>query len=214
VSFDVLAPYYGTLERIVFGSDLQRCRVACLSEIDTARRALIVGEGNGRFLCELLRMHPEIEIDCIDASQLMLQLARQRVDQELPGHVERVCFLHQDITSSALPKHQYDLLVTHFLVDCFSELVLTGVIKRLARTATEDVTWLLADFCIPPKGMARLRAHGWLAAMYFFFRITARIEASELVDPTPIMQAEGFALTRQHLFRRGMLKSEIWRRCQ
>src|SRR6266850_33660 len=164
VSFDVLAPYYGTLERIVFGSDLQRCRVACLSEIDTARRALIVGEGNGRFLCELLRMHPEIEIDCIDASQRMLQLARKGVEDQLPGQAERVRFLHQDITSWAAPEHRYDLLVTHFFLDCFPEPVLAGIIKKLARSATNDANWLLADFCLPRKGMTRLRAYSWLAA--------------------------------------------------
>ncbi len=157
-------------------------------------------------------MHPEVEVDCLDASQQMLQLARQRVDRELPGHAERVCFLHKEITSWAVPERRYDLLVTDFFLDCFPEPVLTGVIKKLGRSATGDATWLLADFCIPPKGMAWLRAHDWLAAMYFFFRITARIEASELIDPTAIMRAEGFALSRQHFFRRGMLKSEMWRR--
>ena len=211
MSFDVLAPCYGTLERIAFGADLQSCRVACLSEIDPPRRALIAGEGNGRFLCELLRMHPEVEVDCLDASQQMLQLARQRVDQELPDHAKRVRFLHEEITSWAVPERRYDLLVTHFFLDCFPEPVLTGVIKKLAHSARRDATWLLADFCIPRPGMARLRAHAWLAAMYFFFRITARIEASELIDPTAIMHAEGFALTRSHLFRKGILKSEMWR---
>jgi ubiquinone/menaquinone biosynthesis C-methylase UbiE len=212
VSFDTLAPCYGTLERIAFGDDLQRCRVACLSEIDTPRRALIVGEGNGRFLCELLRLHPEVEVDCIDASQRMLQLARERIDRELPGHAERVRFLHQDITLWATPAHRYDLLVTHFFLDCFPALALIGVIKKLARLATGDAIWLLADFCIPKSGMTRLRARGWLAAMYLFFRITARIEASDLIDPAPFVRAEGFALARQHLFREGMLKSEIWSR--
>ena len=212
MSFDTLAPCYGTLERIAFGDVLQRCRVACLREIDTPRRALIVGEGNGRFLSELLRIHPEVEIDCIDASQQMLQLAKERLNRELSRHAERVCFVHQDITGWAMPAHRYDLIVTHFFLDCFPEPALIGVIKKLAQFATDDANWLLSDFCIPQKGMARLRAHGWLAAMYLFFRITTRIEASELIDPTPFLRVEGFTLTRQHLFRKGILKSEIWRR--
>jgi ubiquinone/menaquinone biosynthesis C-methylase UbiE len=212
VSFDRLASWYRALEWIAFGNTLQRCRVTCLNEIASPRRALIVGEGNGRFLSELLRMHPEVEIDCIDASQQMLQLARQRVDRELPGHAERVRFLHQDITLWAMPAHRYDLLVTHFFLDCFPEPALIGVIKKLAQFATDDANWLLADFCIPKNGITRLRARGWLAAMYLFFRITARIEASELIDPTPFMRAEGFALARQHLSRGGILKSEMWSR--
>jgi ubiquinone/menaquinone biosynthesis C-methylase UbiE len=212
VSFDTLAPWYRTLEWIAFGDDLQRCRAACLGEIAAPYRALLVGEGNGRFLCELLRLHPRVEIDCLDASRRMLQLTRERIDRELPGQVARVRFLQQDIMSWTAPEHQYDLLVTHFFLDCFAEPALTGVIKKLARLATDDANWLLADFCHPPNRMTRLRTRGWLAAMYFFFRVTARIEANELIDPTPFMRAEGFALTRQYLFRKGILKSEIWRR--
>ena len=212
MSFDALAPWYRTLEWLAFGDDLQRCRVACLGEIAAPRRALIVGEGNGRFLCELLRLHPGVEVDCLDASQRMLRLARKRIERELPGRAESVRFLHQDITSWAAPEHHYDLLVTHFVLDCFPEAALTSIIRKLARAATDDANWLLADFCVPPNGMARLRARAWLAAMYLFFRVTARIPASELIDPTPFLRAEGFALARQHLFRGGMLKSEMWRR--
>lgn len=212
MSFDPVAPWYQTLERIAFGDNLQRCRVACLGEIVTPQRALIVGEGDGRFLGDLLRFHPEIEVDCLDGSWRMLQLARKRVERELPERAGCVRFLHQSITSWAAPERHYDLLVTHFVLDCFPEAALSGVIKKLAGAATDDANWLLADFCIPANGMARLRARAWLAAMYLFFRITARIQASELVDPTPFMRTEGFGLARQHFFRKGLLKSERWRR--
>jgi ubiquinone/menaquinone biosynthesis C-methylase UbiE len=212
VSFDTIAPWYRTLERLAFGDDLQRCRIACLSEIAAPRRALIVGEGDGRFLCELLRLHPGAEVDCIDSSQRMLQLARERVEQELPKQAERVRFFNQDVTTWNPPARHYDLVVTHFVLDCFPEPTLTGIIRKLARAATDDANWLLADFCIPPNGMVRLRAHAWLAAMYLFFRVTARIPASKLIDPTPLLRAEGFALAEQHLLRKGMLKSERWSR--
>jgi ubiquinone/menaquinone biosynthesis C-methylase UbiE len=212
VSFDTLAPWYRTLEWIAFGDDLRRCRIACLGEIPVPKRALILGEGNGRFLCELLRLHPEVEVDCVDASERMLQFARQRVSDELGDRGERVQFLHQDIMSWSPPERRYDLVVTHFVLDCFAETQLAAIVKKLARAAADDVNWLLADFCVPPGGMARLRARVWLAAMYLFFRITARIQASELIDPTPYLRAGGFAFARQHLFRQGMLKSEFWRR--
>jgi ubiquinone/menaquinone biosynthesis C-methylase UbiE len=212
VSFDTLAPWYRTLEWIAFGDTLQRSRVACLGEIAAPRRALIVGEGNGRFVCELLRLYRGVEVDCIDESERMSQSARKRLDRELPGRAESVRFLHQDITSWTPPERHYDLLVTHFVLDCFPEAALTSIIRKLARAATDDANWLLADFCVPANGMAKLRARAWLAAMYLFFRVTARIPASELIDPTPTLRAEGFALVRQHLLRKGMLKSEIWRK--
>lgn len=210
MSFDAIAPWYRTLERIAFGDDLQRCRVTCLGDIASPQRALIVGEGNGRFLRELLRLHPNVEVDCLDASQRMLRLARKRIDRELPERAESVRFLHQDITSWPAPENHYDLLVTHFVLDCFSEVALTGIVSKLARAATQNANWLLADFCVPANGIAKLRARAWLAAMYLFFRVTARIPARELADPTPLLQSEGFALVRQRFFRNGMLKSEIW----
>ncbi|HYJ04083.1 MAG TPA: class I SAM-dependent methyltransferase [Chthoniobacterales bacterium] len=212
MSFDAVAPWYRALETIAFGNALQRCRVACLNEIESPRQALVVGEGDGRFLGELLRAHPVVQVDCVDASDRMLQLARRRVEMEQPDRSGQIRFLHRDITKWAPPENHYDLVVTHFLLDCFPETELAGVIKRLASAATPEAVWLLADFRLPGRGFARLRARVWLAAMYQFFRLTARIPATELIDPTPYMEAEGFALAGQHLFRNGMLKSELWRR--
>jgi ubiquinone/menaquinone biosynthesis C-methylase UbiE len=212
VNFDAIAPWYRALETIAFGGALQRCRVACLGEIRAPHRALIVGEGNGRFLCELLRMHPELGVDCVDASERMLGLAQTRVAREMPEHIDQIRFLKRDITSWAPPENHYDLAVTHFILDCFPAAELAGVIKNLARSAKPNAAWLLADFRLPDRGFARLRARLWLAAMYKFFRLAARIPASGLIDPTTSMQSEGFALARQHLFRSGILKSELWRR--
>lgn len=210
MSFDTLAPWYRALEWIAFGGDLQRCRIACLGEIAAPQRALIVGEGNGRFLCELLRLHPEVEVDCIDASARMLRLARERIERELPDRANRVQFLQQDIMSWSAPEHHYDLVVTHFVLDCFPEAALTSIIKKLARAATDYANWLVADFYVPPGQVGRLRARAWLAAMYLFFRITARIQANELIDPTSLLRAEGFALKGQRFFRKEMLRSEMW----
>jgi len=212
VNFDLVAPWYETLERIAFGDDLQRCRVAYLGEINPPGRVLIAGEGNGRFLCELLRRYPEIEVDCLDASKRMLQLARRRIEQELPASFERVRFIHTDIRPWSAPEHQYDLIVTHFFLDCFQEPNLIDVIKTLARTAAKHATWLVSEFSIPEKGIGRIQARCWLGTMYWFFRVTTGIEASELIDYTAFLDEKGFHVVRQHFFRQGMLKSELWER--
>jgi SAM-dependent methyltransferase len=210
VSFDAVAPWYRALEWGAFGYALQRCRVGCLSEIPKPRRVLIAGEGNGRFLSELLRRHPDVEVDCIDASERMLQLARRRVEDELGSSGKRLRFLHRDLTSWSPPEHHYDMVVTNFFLDCFAEPELAAIVKKLAQATGGEATWLLGDFCIPLRGIARLRARAWLAVMYQFFRFAAGIQARELIDPTAILQDEGFALNRRYLFRNGMLKSEVW----
>lgn len=210
MSFDVVAPWYRALETIAFGNALQRARIACLDGTSSPRRALVVGEGNGRFLSALLREHPGIEVDCVDTSERMLALARKRIERE--GCKSAVQFLHQDILTWTPPAATYDLIVTHFLLDCFPEDKLADIVARLSGAAMANATWLSADFRMPVSGLARLQARGWLLAMYRFFRLTARIKARELVDPSPFLRRHGFVLERQYLFRNGMLKSELWRR--
>jgi ubiquinone/menaquinone biosynthesis C-methylase UbiE len=211
VSFDAIAPWYRALETISFGRALQRARVACLDEIGSPRRGLIVGEGNGRFLAAILQRHPLIRIDCVDSSAEMLELARQRVLATIPDEIGRVAFVHEDV-SSWTPNDRYDLIVTHFFLDCFRTEQVGLIVAKLAQVAAPNAIWLLADFRIPEAGIARAHARAWLAVMYWFFRGVAGIQARELVDPSPFLRAEGFTLARQHLFRIGMLKSEVWRK--
>ncbi len=211
MSFDDIAPWYRTLETIAFGDDLQRARVAWLGAIGTPRRALIIGEGNGRFLCELLRAHPTIEVDCVDSSRRMLELARQRVERRSPADASRVRFVQSDIAFWAA-ESEYDLIVTHFLLDCFPGDQIANVVTTLSQSTAADAVWLLADFCIAATGVRRLHSRIWLAIMYRFFRCTAKIEARELVDPSPFLRGAGFALTGQRFFRLAMLKSELWQR--
>jgi SAM-dependent methyltransferase len=211
VSFDAVAPWYRALETIAFGKALQQARVACLDDIGSPRRALIAGEGNGRFLAALLQRQPLIRIDCVDSSQRMLDLARRHVLQTHPAGIDRIAFFRHDVVSWT-PNDRYDLIVTHFFLDCFSTRQVGLIVAKLAQAAAPDASWLLADFRIPDAGFARGHARAWLAVMYGFFRCVAGIEARELVDPSPFFQAEGFIRQRQDLFRKGMLKSEMWRK--
>jgi SAM-dependent methyltransferase len=211
VSFDAVAPWYRALETITFGNALQQARVACLGDIGSPRRALIAGEGNGRFLAALLHRQPLIRIDCVDSSQRMLDLARRHILQTNSDEIRRVAFLRHDVVSWT-PNDRYDLLVTHFFLDCFSTRQVGLIVAKLAQAAAPDAIWLLADFRLPEAGFARRHARAWLAIMYWFFRCVAGIEARELIDPSPFLHAEGFIRQRQDLFRNGMLKSELWRK--
>ena len=206
-----MAPWYRALETIAFGNALQRARTACLDEIGSPRRALVVGEGNGRFLAALLQRHPLVEIDCVDSSQRMLDLALRHVLETYPDAIRRIAFHRQDVISWT-PDDRYDLIVTHFFLDCFRTQQIGLIVAKLAQAAAPNAVWLLADFRIPKTGFARGHARAWLAVMYWFFRSVAGIEAEELVDPSPFLRVEGFTVTRQDLFRLGMVKSELWRR--
>ncbi len=209
MSFDLVAPHYHWLEAIAFGSALQRARTCWIDAITRPRRTLIVGEGDGRFLCELVHAYPKIDVDCVDASEAMLQLARARLRRMRPESFSRVHFIREDILKWS-PRESYDLLVTHFFLDCFPDREMQAIIAKLARAAEPGAVWLIADFTIPRKRFARASARLWLRMMYTFFRATAGIAAKELVDPIPYLDGHGFVRAAGSLSRGGMLRSDVY----
>lgn len=213
MSFDRIAPHYRWLESATFGAVLQEARTCWIETIAAPQRVLIVGEGNGRFLCELLRVHRNATIDCVDASARMLELARRRVCQVLPEAVSRVRFLHEDIISW-LPQGCYDLLVTNFILDCFPQNEVNLIIRKIAQAAAPNAYLMLADFFVPRKSVARVHAKIWLALMYRFFRVITGIRAERLADPTSELEANRFVSLSRQQWRLGLVKSELWQRPQ
>jgi ubiquinone/menaquinone biosynthesis C-methylase UbiE len=210
VNFNRVARHYHWLETLAFGDTLQRSRTWWIGNVPRPGRALIIGEGNGRFLSELLRVHPGIEIDCVDASDRMLRLARQNVSRADPNSAARVRFLRRDVLSWS-PSGSYDLLVTHFFLDLFHRESVQSIVAKLARAAAPNATWLIADFTIPSGRLTGCHAKLWLRAMYLFFKLTAGVTANTLVDPGVFLQRNGFARGSHRSFRLGMVKSELYR---
>jgi ubiquinone/menaquinone biosynthesis C-methylase UbiE len=209
MSFDRIAPVYRALETLVFGESLQRARTALIGQLRTSEHVLIAGEGNGRFLAELLAANDHVRVTCIDVSLKMIQLARRRIAN--PQQRSRVAFIHGDVLNAPLPT-DCDAIVTNFFLDCFDDTELRTVVARLAGCAKENARWLVADFSIPPGAVARLRAKSLLALMYAFFRVTTRISASALIEHHQLLRDEKFQLTDRRSVLRALIVSELWQR--
>ena len=212
MSFDRLARYYAWLEAASFGDGLQRARIAWLREIASPRRVLIAGEGNGRFLAEFVQAHPGAEVDCVEASARMIELSRRRLHSNSEQADERVRFITGSIENVSLAGERYDLLVTHFFLDCFTAPELASIVAKLSAAATGKATWLIADFRIPAAGLRRYAGHALVSTMYSFFRLTTGISARRLCDPAPLLEANGFQLQERQLFLGGIVYSDLWRR--
>lgn len=210
-SFDRLAPAYQTLERLTFGGLLHWCRTAHLDRLHDCRRALILGDGDGRFLADLVRAHPNIEADSVDISPGMLALAHQRVAR-IPTAVNRVRFIHADACADPLPASGYDLVVTNFFLDCFRPADLAALVDRAAQACAPNAIWVDGDFRLPHSGWSRVAARGALAAMYSFFRLTTRLAASELSDSAPHLERADFTLGEEVARLGGFLSARLWRR--
>lgn len=209
MSFDVLAPHYRWMEFVLAGNKLQCCRTAFLDRVAGARKVLIVGEGNGRFLLECRRWLPGAKILCVDASARMLDMARRRLARHRQD-CERVQFVRADALAWSPPERDFDLIVTHFFLDCFRQEQLDRLIAGFAAVAAPGANWLLADFQPAPAGFNRYRSEVILWLMYRFFRVVTRLPASRLVLPGPILELHGFRLRGRRVSEWGLLHSDWW----
>lgn len=211
MSFDRLATFYRPMEAVLAGRILQRARTSFLAEAVGRQRALVLGEGPGRFLTELLRTAPHIKVTVVEQSPGMVREAKRRIEKE-GLDTSRVEFLAEDALAWSPLVRRFDLIVTHFFLDCFGPEQLENLIDKLGETATEDARWLLADFCIPERGWRRLRARAIHAAMYSFFRATTRLSATRLTPPDGFLCLAGFQLVERRLFNLGLIHSDLWTR--
>ncbi len=190
---------------------MQRGRVAFADRVREARRVLIVGEGTGRFIAACATALPHAQITVIDESTKMLRRARyawKSVGGD-PARVEWICadFLDWKPTGTV-----FDLIVTHFFLDCFPPEKMRQIIKKITLLESPDARWLLAEFCLPSGGIERWRAQLRLGTAYRLFRWLADVEAQELTPPGPLLRESGHQLLERTHFDRGMIQSDLWQR--
>ena len=86
--FDWLAPHYAWVETLTFGGRLHACRTALLGGVADARRVLVLGEGDGRFLAAFLASNPVATVDVMDASPAMVRSAISSRSATVDGRTE------------------------------------------------------------------------------------------------------------------------------
>ena len=201
---DSIARAYRWLEYFGFGRELERRRFRFLAEIVGSHQALVLGEGDGRFLARFREECPA-KIDCVDISRGMLRLAYQRAGED------RIRHIHSDARTLALPRAGYDLVVTHFFLDCFNVDDLERVVKRIAVAAVPEAKWLVSEFRQPQYGWRAAWAWLWLRGLYCFFGLTTGLRTRRLTDHHPLLAQNGFRIERQETSWFGLLASELWR---
>jgi len=202
------------MERLLAGRALQRCRTAFLPETLNAKSALLLGEGNGRFLSEFLRVNETAAVTCVDSSAKMLELARRQVVRT-GANPDRLAFVRADPfdeEETTWHRGPFDLIVTHFFLDCFRRDQLSFLLPRIADQCSPKVKWLLGDFQLPGRGFWRWRARVVLWLAYRFFRLVTRLPADALADPAPLLIHLGFERRAQKLFQHHLLHSDLWER--
>jgi len=205
-NFDRLAVIYRWMELATFGPWLHRTRCAFLNRLADRRRALVIGDGDGRFAAQLLRAHPAIAIDAVDASPAMLRALVRRAR----FHAARVAPYVADARRWQPVAKTYDLVVTHFFLDCLT----TDEVWRLAETVrgavAEGSLWVVSEFAIPRNRFGKFVARPLVAALYFAFGALTGLRIRRLPDYAAALRGAGFALVNRRTWLSGLLTSELW----
>lgn len=194
-TFDRVAPFYPLLERLTVGGGLEAARRAFLPDILTAKRTLLVGEGNGRFLAECLGARAVGAFTVIDSSPRMLSLLGERVAGVAPTtRLDLVC---QDVRDWQPPNVPFDAIVTHFLLDLFRPASQRRVVETLTRAAHPGTLWVNVDYQ-PRCRTWWFRAVDWM--QYRFDRLVSGVEADRHYDPAPVIAQAGWSVAREEPF--------------
>ena len=206
---DGIAASYRWLEYAAFGRTLERARFDFLDHARDARRVLILGEGDGRFLARLLELNRDACITVVESSSRMIELARRQVPF---GERTRVEFHRLDAARQPWPEGPFDLVVTHFFLDILTVREAEAVIDKVSAALMPGGAWMLSEFQVPNHGVARLHAGLWLAAMYAFFSLTTGVEASRLPPYRDMLERRGLTETEHRERRWGLIRSQVWRK--
>jgi SAM-dependent methyltransferase len=202
--FNRLARIYRWMEWLAFGPFLQRCRCASLSSLAERRRALVLGDGDGRFTACLLRSNATIKVDVIDASQAMLrQLASRSPAARIRTHLA-------DARTFTPARRDYDLIATHFFLDCLSQSEVSDLASRVCHHATPDAIWIISEFAVPSNFYGRTIAAPLIRALYFAFGLLTRLQVRTLPDHHAALARSGWSLLDQRKILKGLLVSELW----
>jgi hypothetical protein len=207
---DALAPYYQTLEYLSFGRRLERSRCNFLREAASARRAIICGGGDGRFLARLLRGNAHVTVDFVDASAKMLEMAERRVAAMGAAFFGRVQFFQRDLRAGCALSGNYDLIVTNFFLDCFTDEELAGIVSSLAKRAVPRAYWVLSEFQLAETQLGRLWTLGVIRGLYAGFRVTTGLRVTRLPDYTAALTRAGFIPRWKVVTLGGLLQSSLW----
>jgi ubiquinone/menaquinone biosynthesis C-methylase UbiE len=205
-NFDRIARPYQALEYLTLGRWLERTRLHFLPRLHSARSALVLGDGDGRFLAQLLAANRNMHATALDTSAAMLDLLGKRC----APYSDRLR-THQTDALNFSPRldAQYDLVVSHFFLDCLSEVEVKELVERFAPALSPQTVWLVSDFQVP-SGILRVPASAVIRALYLAFRTLTGLRVTRLPDHAVIFMSAGFVRIERQQFLGGLLTTELW----
>ena len=198
-----VARYYDLLGGLAFAGALRRAQRATLRAglpASAAPRVLVLGGGTGWVLQAIWSRCPQAQVLYLEVSAAMLNRTRARLRRTPPPPGAAV-ELRQGTEAALRPDEQFDVIITFFVLDCFTAAGLPGVLAQLLAARLPGGAWLVADFRPARRGWRR-----WLlATMYLFFGIAVKLEVRQLPPWPAALAALGLRVGWQRRFFAGAI---------
>ncbi|HEX3986622.1 MAG TPA: class I SAM-dependent methyltransferase [Acidobacteriaceae bacterium] len=210
--FDRVARSYRFLEYLSFGPMLERCRFHHLPVLASANvtRALVLGDGDGRFLARFLGACPHSAADAVDASPAMLRRLSARAARR--GAEHRLATICTDARSFTPSAYGYDLVATHFFLDCLTEAETEALIGRILPHLTPDARWVVSEFQVPSGSRTKAAfARALIAGLYTAFRWLTGLRTRRIPPWRALLERSGFTCAASQSFLGGLLVTDLWR---
>jgi len=205
--FDRLAQFYRWMEYFSFGPLLMRCRIEFLPRLAHCRNALLIGDGDGRFTARLLETNHEIRVDAVDSSPAMLKALVRRARKSSSRLRTEVADARAWQPCNSEP---YDLIVTHFFLDCLTTDEVRSLAARVRAASTRNAIWLVSEFAVPQSIFGRIVARPLVFALYLAFGILTGLRIRTLPSYPAALAESGFRLANRRTRLWGLLASELW----
>jgi ubiquinone/menaquinone biosynthesis C-methylase UbiE len=205
-NYDAAAWFYDSLAQLVFGKALVKAQRFLVKHISAASKVLIVGGGTGWILEEIARVQAStLNITYVEISRRMINLSKNR-----NYLLNEVSFIHAAIEDCELTQ-QYDVILTPFLFDNFSEKRILAIFNQLHQSLKPGGLWLLSDFQVQ-KSQAGIWQKIILKTMYWFFGWLCGVETKKLIKMSPFFEEQNYQLSAEKTFYHGFMISQVYRK--
>jgi SAM-dependent methyltransferase len=206
LNFGRLARVYRWMECLSFGPFLWRCRCAFLGEMTEAKEAHALGDGDGRFTAALLQRNRQVQVNAVDVSEAMLRSLRRKAGAD-EGRVRTEA---RDVREWSPEVAEYDLVVTHFFLDCLTTEDVRRLAERLKPNLRPGARWVVSEFAVPGGWFGRWMARPVVGFLYRAFGVLTGLEVRRLPEWELALKAAGFRQVQERGFLRGLLTSQVW----
>jgi ubiquinone/menaquinone biosynthesis C-methylase UbiE len=198
-SFNLVAPFYDRLKKIIFGDLIHQSSIYFFNHINPTDRVLILGGGTGQIIEDIPFVK---EILYIELSDRMIDYASKKKTKS------SIKFVNEDFLKFN-SENKFDVIICPFFLDVFTENELEKVIQKTILHLNPKGKLLVTDF--DPSNTTLLNK-ALLWCMFRFFTVFSKLENKKYNHLFENLEASKLLLKlEEKSWNKGFIKSQIYR---